>query len=201
MRVSILTISDSVAAGTSEDRSGPSVIDRCRELGWRIVSSAVRADDRAAIEHFLKEAADSNDADLILTTGGTGLGPRDITPEATAAVVERMIPGFSEQMRAAGAEKTPRAVLSRGSRGNSRKNHHHQSARQPEGRRGIARRHRRSSSSRRRGSSRRAPRALVRGPRPACIPCSFCVKLARGFGETQSRSAIIDYFQTEEKSE
>jgi molybdopterin adenylyltransferase len=117
MRVSVLTISDSVAAGTSEDRSGPSVIDRCRELGWRIVSSAVRADDRAAIELFLKEAADSNDADVILTTGGTGLGPRDVTPEATAAVVERMIPGFSEQMRAAGAEKTPRAVLSRGAAG------------------------------------------------------------------------------------
>jgi len=117
MRVSILTISDSVAAGTAEDRSGPSVIDRCRELGWRIVSSAIRADDRAAIELFLKEAADSNDADVILTTGGTGLGPRDITPEATAAVVERMIPGFSEQMRATGAEKTPRAVLSRGAAG------------------------------------------------------------------------------------
>jgi len=117
MRVSVLTISDSVAAGTTEDRSGPSVIARCRELGWRIVSSAVRADDRAAIEMFLKEAADSNDADVILTTGGTGLGPRDVTPEATAAVVERMIPGFSEHMRAAGAEKFPRAVLSRGAAG------------------------------------------------------------------------------------
>jgi molybdenum cofactor synthesis domain-containing protein len=117
MRVSVLTISDSVAAGTAEDRSGPSVIARCRELGWRIVSSAVRADDRAAIELFLKEAADSNDADVILTTGGTGLGPRDVTPEATAAVVERIIPGFSEHMRAAGAEKFLRAVLSRGAAG------------------------------------------------------------------------------------
>jgi molybdopterin adenylyltransferase len=117
MRVSVLTISDSVAAGKAEDRSGPSVIARCRELGWTIVSSAVLADDRAAIEHFLKEAADSSDADVILTTGGTGLGPRDITPEATAAVVERMIPGFSEHMRAAGAQKFPRAVLSRGAAG------------------------------------------------------------------------------------
>jgi molybdenum cofactor synthesis domain-containing protein len=113
MRVSVLTISDSVAAGKAEDRSGPSVIARCCELGWQIASSAVRADDRAAIEIFLKEAADSKDADVILTTGGTGLGPRDVTPEATAAVVERMIPGFPEQMRAAGAQKTPRAVLSR----------------------------------------------------------------------------------------
>jgi molybdopterin adenylyltransferase len=117
MRVSVLTISDSVAAGKSEDRSGPSVIARCRELGWEIVSSALLADDRAAIESFLKEAADSGDADVILTTGGTGLGPRDITPEATAAVVERMIPGFSEHMRAAGARKFPRAVLSRGAAG------------------------------------------------------------------------------------
>jgi molybdopterin adenylyltransferase len=114
MRISVLTISDSVAAGKADDQSGPSVIARCRELGWRIVSSAVRPDDRAAIEIFLKEAADSNDADVILTTGGTGLGPRDVTPEATAAVVERMIPGFPEQMRAAGAQKTARAVLSRG---------------------------------------------------------------------------------------
>ena len=117
MRVSVLTISDSVAGGKSEDRSGPSVIARCRELGWTIFSAAVRADDRAAIEAFLKETADSNDADLILTTGGTGLGPRDVTPEATAAVVDRMIPGFPEKMRAAGVEKTPRAILSRAAAG------------------------------------------------------------------------------------
>jgi molybdenum cofactor synthesis domain-containing protein len=117
MRVSILTISDSVAAGKSEDGSGPAVIARCRDLGWKIVSSAVRADDRPAIEAFLKEAADSNDADVILTTGGTGLGPRDVTPEATAAVIDRVIPGFSEQMRSAGALKSPRAILSRGAAG------------------------------------------------------------------------------------
>lgn len=117
MRVSVLTISDSVSAGKAEDRSGPSVMARCRELGWKIVSSAVRADDRAAIEVFLKETADSNDADVILTTGGTGLGPRDVTPEATAAVLERLIPGFSEHIRAVGVQKTPRAVLSRGAAG------------------------------------------------------------------------------------
>jgi molybdopterin adenylyltransferase len=117
MRISILTISDSVAAGKSEDGSGPAVIARCRDLGWKIVSSTVRADDRAAIEEFLKEAADSNDADVILTTGGTGLGPRDITPEATAAVVDRVIPGFPEHMRAAGARNFPRAILSRATAG------------------------------------------------------------------------------------
>src|SRR5271156_4980024 len=113
MRVSVLTISDSVAAAKAEDRSGPAVIDRCRQLGWRIVSSAVRADDREAIEEFLRLAADSNSADAILTTGGTGLGPRDVTPEATEAVVDRLIPGFSEHMRAEGSKKIPRAILSR----------------------------------------------------------------------------------------
>jgi molybdenum cofactor synthesis domain-containing protein len=117
MRVSVLTISDSVAAGKAEDRSGPSVIARCRELSWTIASSAVCADDRAAIEAFLKQTADSNSVDAILTTGGTGLGPRDVTPEATEAVVERLIPGFPEQMRAAGFQKTRRAILSRATAG------------------------------------------------------------------------------------
>ena len=114
MRVIILTISDSVAAGKYEDRSGPAVAARCRELGWEIRSTAVLADDRPAIEDFLKRAAQSNDADLLLTTGGTGLGPRDVTPEATIAVAERLIPGFSEHMRAEGQKATPRALLSRG---------------------------------------------------------------------------------------
>jgi molybdopterin adenylyltransferase len=113
MRVSILTVSDSVASGRSEDRSGPAVIARCKELGWAIASSSVLADDRAAIESYLKKAADSNDADLILTTGGTGVGPRDVTPEATLAVAERLIPGFAEHMRAEGRKKIERAILSR----------------------------------------------------------------------------------------
>ena len=113
MRVSVLTLSDSVASGKYEDRSGPAVIARCRELGWQIVSSRVLPDDRAAIEVFLKSAADSNDADVILTSGGTGVGPRDVTPEATLAVADRLIPGFAEHMRAEGKKQTPRAILSR----------------------------------------------------------------------------------------
>ncbi|HXW63268.1 MAG TPA: MogA/MoaB family molybdenum cofactor biosynthesis protein [Candidatus Acidoferrales bacterium] len=117
MRVSILTISDSVSAGKAEDRSGPLLASRCTQLGWDVVSSAVRADDHAAIEEFLKQTADSKAVDLILTTGGTGFGPRDVTPEATTAVLERLIPGFPERMRAAGATKTPRAILSRGAAG------------------------------------------------------------------------------------
>jgi molybdenum cofactor synthesis domain-containing protein len=77
----------------------------------------VLPDDRAAIENFLKETADSGSIDLILTTGGTGLGPRDVTPEATENVCDRIIPGFPEQMRAAGLKKTSRAILSRATAG------------------------------------------------------------------------------------
>lgn len=113
MRVAILTISDSVSRGTSEDRSGPALVERCKALGWEIVSQQVSADDHQWIEGFLKTVADSRAADLILTTGGTGLGPRDVTPEATMAVADRLIPGFAEQMRAEGMKKTPRAIMSR----------------------------------------------------------------------------------------
>ena len=114
MRVSILTISDSVSSGKYEDRSGPAIAARCKELGWQIVASAVLPDERASIEAHLKKACESNAIDLILTAGGTGVGPRDVTPEATMAVAERLIPGFSERMRAEGAKKISRSILSRG---------------------------------------------------------------------------------------
>jgi molybdopterin adenylyltransferase len=113
MRVAVVTISDSVSSGKSEDRSGPAVVTRCKGLGWQIVSSHLLPDDRATIENLLKKTADASDADIILTTGGTGVGPRDVTPEATLAVVERLIPGFGEHMRLDGSKKTPRAILSR----------------------------------------------------------------------------------------
>jgi molybdopterin adenylyltransferase len=113
MRVAVVTISDSVSSGKLEDRSGPAVVNRCKELGWQIVTSTVLRDDRSAIETLLKEISGATSADVILTTGGTGLGPRDVTPEATIAVVERLIPGFSERMRSEGARKLPRAILSR----------------------------------------------------------------------------------------
>ena len=114
MRVAILTVSDSVSSGKAEDRSGPAVVTRCKELGWEIVSATMLPDDQRAIEGFLKETADSRDADLILTTGGTGFGPRDVTPEATIAVAERLAPSFAEHMRAEGQKKTKWAILSRG---------------------------------------------------------------------------------------
>lgn len=113
MRVSILTVSDSVSSGKAEDRSGPAVATRCKELGWEIVSATILPDEEKAIEEFLKETADSRDADVILTTGGTGFGPRDVTPEATLAVAERLAPGFAEHMRAEGQKKTKWAILSR----------------------------------------------------------------------------------------
>jgi molybdopterin adenylyltransferase len=113
MRVAILTVSDSVSRGKSEDRSGPALVARCKELRWEVVSTAVSADDREWIEGFIKTVCDSRAADLILTTGGTGVGPRDMTPEATMAVADRLIPGFAEQMRAEGLKKTPRAIMSR----------------------------------------------------------------------------------------
>jgi molybdopterin adenylyltransferase len=114
MRVSILTVSDSVAGGKHEDCSGPAVAGRCRELAWEIVSAAVLPDERESIAEFLRKTADAKVVDLILTTGGTGVGPRDVTPEATISVAERLIPGFAEQMRAQGLKNTPRAILSRG---------------------------------------------------------------------------------------
>ncbi len=113
MRVFIVTVSDSVSSGKAEDRSGPAVAARCGELGWEIVSSEVTADDFTAIQTLLRRTADANSADVILTTGGTGFGPRDVTPEATTEVAEKLAPGLAELMRAEGLKKTKMAVLSR----------------------------------------------------------------------------------------
>jgi molybdopterin adenylyltransferase len=114
MRVFILTVSDSVSAGEAEDRSGPALASRCRELGWDIASTEVLPDDLTAIQTLLRRTADARTADVILTTGGTGLGPRDVTPEATVQAAERLAPGLAEHMRAEGLKKTKLAVLSRG---------------------------------------------------------------------------------------
>ena len=114
MRVAVLTISDSVARGQREDLSGPAVISVCRGLGWEVTASLCVSDDAAGIREHLREMADSGRVDLVLTTGGTGIGPRDNTPEATQAVADRIVPGIGEEMRRKGSEKTPTAVLSRG---------------------------------------------------------------------------------------
>jgi molybdopterin adenylyltransferase len=114
MRVAVLTISDTVSRGEREDLSGPAVVAVCRGLGWEVTTTLRVADDPASIREQLRELADSGRVDLVLTTGGTGIGPRDNTPEATQAVADRIVPGISEEMRRKGAEKTPTAVLSRG---------------------------------------------------------------------------------------
>ena len=113
MRVAVLTISDSVSQGVREDLSGPAVVAFCRGLNWEVVSSLRVSDDPADIRQQLRELADKNRVDLILTTGGTGLGPRDNTPEATQAVIDRIVPGIAEEIRRKGAEKVPTALLSR----------------------------------------------------------------------------------------
>jgi molybdopterin adenylyltransferase len=113
MRVAILTISDSASTGEREDLSGPAVVAFCRGLGWEVTSTLRLSDEPAGIREQLRTIADSGRVDLILTTGGTGLGPRDNTPEATIAVADRVVPGVSEEMRRKGTEKTPTAALSR----------------------------------------------------------------------------------------
>lgn len=113
LRVVILTVSDSVARAARADESGPAVRGRCVALGWQVTASDQCPDDRAAIEQFLRVTADSGAVDVILTAGGTGIGPRDVTPEATTAVCDRILPGFGEQMRDSGRRLNERAALSR----------------------------------------------------------------------------------------
>jgi molybdopterin adenylyltransferase len=114
IRTAVVTISDSVARGVREDRSGPAVRKRAEQLGWRVSESEVVEDDRDTIARLLVDLADRRSVSLILTTGGTGIAVRDVTPEATRTVVEREIPGVGELMRSEGRRFTPRAVLSRG---------------------------------------------------------------------------------------
>jgi molybdenum cofactor synthesis domain-containing protein len=112
--VSILTVSDSSAKGTREDLSGPALAARCTQLGWNVRHRAVCNDERDSIEGYLVKWAAEFETQLILTTGGTGISPRDVTPEATYAVVEREIPGLGELIRNEGRKKTQFASLSRG---------------------------------------------------------------------------------------
>jgi molybdopterin adenylyltransferase len=113
LRVAILTISDSVSRGANKDASGPVLRDRCAQRGWEVAAEVVLPDEPEAIRDRLAFLADSGAADLILTTGGTGIGPRDSTPEATMQACQRLLPGLAELMRDEGRKKTPRAVLSR----------------------------------------------------------------------------------------
>jgi molybdopterin adenylyltransferase len=109
----ILTISDSASAGKRADRSGPAVRERLEQLGWSVAVMELVPDEAAEISTRLATLADGGTVSAIFTTGGTGLAHRDVTPEATRAVVDREIPGFGELMRARGRESTPLASLSR----------------------------------------------------------------------------------------
>lgn len=114
VRVGILTISDGVAAGQREDRSGERIARWAARDGFEEAARAVVPDRTEAIVRALLEWADAGTCDLIVTTGGTGVAARDVTPEATLAAVDRLAPGVAERIRAHGARKTPFAALSRG---------------------------------------------------------------------------------------
>lgn len=114
IQTAILTVSDSAVRGTRPDRSGPKLKERVEALGWAVREQALVADEIDQIASTLRRMADSGDVAVILTTGGTGVAQRDVTPEATRAVIEREVPGLGEVMRAEGRKITPLAALSRG---------------------------------------------------------------------------------------
>jgi molybdopterin adenylyltransferase len=107
----VLTVSDSVSTGSRKDLSGPAVVSALQTQGYTVVTSEVVPDERTHIENALARLC--NHARLVVTTGGTGIATRDVTPEATRSVCDRVIEGLAEHMRAEGAKKTPMAVLSR----------------------------------------------------------------------------------------
>lgn len=113
IRAAIVTVSDSVAAGTREDRSGAILRERAQALGWQVTAQETVPDEMGRISSVLSRLAESGQFSLVLTTGGTGVSPRDVTPEAARTVIEREIPGLGEMMRAEGRKLTPFAALSR----------------------------------------------------------------------------------------
>ena len=115
-RAAVLTVSDRVAAGKADDASGPALAERLEAAGWVVVERAVVPDEVEAISAALARLADAG-VPLVLTTGGTGIAPRDVTPDATRRVVDREVPGIAEALRAASLAETPHAMLSRATAG------------------------------------------------------------------------------------
>lgn len=113
MRIGILTVSDRVSAGQMEDLGSETIAEALRSNAWSPEVRTVLPDDRAKIAQLLRQWCDELGLDVILTTGGTGLGPRDVTPEATLDIADRTVPGIAEAMRYAGLRQTPMAMLSR----------------------------------------------------------------------------------------
>jgi len=113
IRFGILTLSDRSARGERADSSGPALANVIQGEGWSVTRHELLPDDESAIREILISWSDSGEMDVILTTGGTGFSPRDVTPEATRLVIEREAPGLAEAMRAASLKVTPHAMLSR----------------------------------------------------------------------------------------
>ncbi len=113
LQIAILTISDRSSRGERDDLSGPALVERIREEGWEVGRVDIIPDDLQTIQETLARWADSGEFGVILTTGGTGFTPRDITPEATKAIIERAAPGLAEAMRTESLKITPHAMLSR----------------------------------------------------------------------------------------
>jgi len=113
IRFGILTLSDRSSRGERDDSSGPALARLIQAEGWSIVREMILPDDESTIRQTLIDWADGNELDIILTTGGTGFSPRDVTPEATRAVIEREAPGLAEAMRATSLKITSHAMLSR----------------------------------------------------------------------------------------
>ena len=112
-RIAILTVSDRSSRGERPDTSGPALAELIQLQGWQVVRQEIVPDEMNAIQDTLKAWSDLDEADVILATGGTGFAPRDVTPEATRAVIERLTPGLDEAMRQASLKVTPHAMLSR----------------------------------------------------------------------------------------
>jgi molybdenum cofactor synthesis domain-containing protein len=113
IRFGILTLSDRSSRGERADSSGPALANLIQAEGWSVVKQSLLPDEKSAIGAMLISWADGGEMDVILTTGGTGFSPRDVTPEATRAVLDREAPGLAEAMRAASLKFTPHAMLSR----------------------------------------------------------------------------------------
>ena len=113
IRVGILTISDKGARGEREDRGGPAIRALVEARGGRVETTRIVPDEQEQISAALRDLADAHDLDVVLSTGGTGLAPRDVTPQATLSVLDYQVPGLAEVMRASGLRHTPFAALSR----------------------------------------------------------------------------------------
>ncbi len=114
IRAAAITVSDKGYAGLREDRSGPLLASLLAEMGLEVVFTTIVPDEGEQIATILRDLADQHQVELIITTGGTGAAPRDVTPEATRQVIEREMPGLAELLRSEGYKATPLAVLSRG---------------------------------------------------------------------------------------